>query len=91
MYSSSVILCAFLLLSTVKADGWDDFTNNLATDLTPLLALFGEVVTMQYLSESLTLLDNFIFAMAPLGIITAVISAVRVCGGSSLRAFIGRA
>ena len=91
MYSLSVILCAFLLLSTVKADGWDDFTNNLATDLTPLLALFGEGVTKQYLSESLTLLDNFIFAMAPLGIITAVISAIRVCGESSLRAFIGRA
>ncbi|OCL03242.1 hypothetical protein AOQ84DRAFT_419951 [Glonium stellatum] len=86
MYSSSVILCAFLLLSTVKADGWDDFTNNLATDLTPLLALFGEVVTMQYLSESLTLLDNFIFAMAPLGIITAVISAVRVCGRGAAEA-----
>jgi ankyrin repeat domain-containing protein 50 len=91
MYSSSVLLLAFVLFCTVKADSWDDFTNNLATDLTPLLALFGEVVTKQYMSESLTLLDNFIFAMLPLGIITAVVSAIRVCGGSSLRAFIGRA
>ncbi|KAI2620502.1 hypothetical protein GGR54DRAFT_639535 [Hypoxylon sp. NC1633] len=29
--------------------------------------------------------------MAPLGILTGVVSAIRVCGGPSLRAFIGRA
>jgi hypothetical protein len=29
--------------------------------------------------------------MAPLGILTAVVSAIRVCGSSSLRTFIGRA
>ncbi|KAI1121465.1 hypothetical protein F5Y10DRAFT_101072 [Nemania abortiva] len=79
------------LLATAEADGWDDFSNNLATDLAPLVALFGEQVTKQFLSESTTMLDNFIFAMAPLGIITAVVSVIRVCGGASLRAFIGRA
>ncbi|OAA62179.1 hypothetical protein ISF_05188 [Cordyceps fumosorosea ARSEF 2679] len=73
------------------ADGWDDFSNNLASDLAPILALFGEQVTKQFLSESTSWLDNFIFAMVPLGILTAVVSAIRVCGGSSLRAFIGRA
>jgi ankyrin repeat protein len=78
-------------VTTAKAEGWDDFANNLATDLAPLLALFGEQVTKQFLSESITTLDNFIFAMAPLGIITAVVSAIRVCGAPSLRAFIGRA
>jgi hypothetical protein len=78
-------------VATAKAEGWDDFANNLATDLAPLLALFGEQVTKQFLSESITTLDNFIFAMAPLGIITAVVSAIRVCGAPSLRAFIGRA
>ncbi|KAJ8126746.1 hypothetical protein O1611_g6892 [Lasiodiplodia mahajangana] len=88
--------CCFLLLAAcfmvpAKADGWDDFSNNLATDLAPLIALFGEQVTKQFLSESTTILDNFIFAMAPLGIITAVVSVIRVCGGPSLRAFIGRA
>jgi ankyrin repeat protein len=77
--------------ATVKAEGWDDFANNLATDLAPLLALFGEQVTKQFLSESITTLDNFIFAMAPLGIITAIVSAIRVYGTPSLRAFIGRA
>ncbi|OTA03044.1 hypothetical protein A9Z42_0034680 [Trichoderma parareesei] len=79
------------LATPVTASWWDDFTNNLATDLTPLIALFGEQATKQFLSESTTILDNFIFAMAPLGILTGVVSAIRVCGGPSLRAFIGRA
>ncbi|KAJ3529286.1 hypothetical protein NM208_g9835 [Fusarium decemcellulare] len=79
------------LIPPVRADGWDDFSNNLATDLAPFLSLFGEQITKQYLSESITLLDNFIFAMAPMGILTAVVSAIRVCGSPSLRAFIGRA
>jgi hypothetical protein len=70
---------------------WDDFSNNLATDLAPLVALFGESATKQYLSECLTVEDIIIFAVAPLGIITAVVSAIRVCGTPSLRAFVGRA
>lgn len=72
-------------------DSWDDFTNNLATDLAPLITLFGEQVTKQYLSESVGFLDTLIFALAPLGILTAVVSAIRVSGSPSLRAFIGRA
>ncbi|KAH0432073.1 hypothetical protein CcaCcLH18_06728 [Colletotrichum camelliae] len=85
------LLVAFCLYTTTRAEWWDDFSNNLATDLAPLLALFGERVTMQFLSESTSWLDNFIFAMAPLGVVTAVVSAIRVCGGPGLRAFIGRA
>ncbi|UKZ83793.1 hypothetical protein TrVFT333_011606 [Trichoderma virens FT-333] len=69
-----------LSLPTVRADGWDDFSNNLATDLAPFLSLFGEQITKQYLSESITTIDYFIFAMAPMGILTAVVSAIRVCG-----------
>jgi hypothetical protein len=84
-------LCGLLNLPPVRADGWDDFSNNLATDLAPFLSLFGEQITKQYLSESITTLDYFIFAMAPMGILTAVVSAIRVCGSPSLRAFIGRA
>ncbi|KAK5994618.1 hypothetical protein PT974_05099 [Cladobotryum mycophilum] len=70
---------------------WDDFSNNLATDLAPLVSLFGEFPTKQYLSECLTTEDIVIFAVAPLGVITAIVSAIRVCGTPSLRAFIGRA
>jgi hypothetical protein len=49
--------CAFLL-DGAHAEGWDDFSNNLSTDLSPLLALFGEQVTKQFLSEYLSPLDN---------------------------------
>lgn len=80
-----------LLFPVVSAAGWDDFSNNLATDLAPFVSLFGEQMTKQYMSESITMLDYFIFAMAPMGILTAVVSAIRVCGSAPLRAFVGRA
>ncbi|KAF2795810.1 hypothetical protein K505DRAFT_239078 [Melanomma pulvis-pyrius CBS 109.77] len=73
------------------ADRWDDIANNLATNLAPILQLFGEQFTKQFLSESTSLLDNIIFAMAPLGILTAMVSIIRVCGSPVIRAFIGRA
>ncbi|KAF3081256.1 hypothetical protein TWF102_001724 [Orbilia oligospora] len=70
---------------------WNNFTNNLATGLAPLITLFGEQVTKQFLSASLSTWDSIIFAMAPLGILTAIVSVIRICGNASLRAFIGRA
>lgn len=70
---------------------WDGFSNNLATDLAPFLALLGDSPTKQYLSECITLEYIVIFAVAPLGVITAVVSAIRICGTPSLRAFVGRA
>ncbi|KAK1843838.1 ankyrin repeat domain-containing protein 28 [Colletotrichum chrysophilum] len=87
-YCSLIALC---LSGGVAADGWDDFTNNLASDLAPIISLSGEQATKQYLSESITWLDYFIFGMAPIGILTALVSAIRVCGSPSLKAFIGRA
>ncbi|KAL3462901.1 hypothetical protein BJX64DRAFT_258399 [Aspergillus heterothallicus] len=74
------LLLAAVGLPRVQATGWDDFSNNLATDFAPVLSLFGEQVTKQYLSESTTFLDYIIFSMAPVGILTAVVSAIRVCG-----------
>ena len=74
-----------------KAGGLDDFSNNLATDLGPLLSLFGDAITKQYLSESTSFEDYVIFALAPIGLMTAVVSVIRVCGGPWLRSFIGRA
>ncbi|GFN14941.1 ankyrin repeat domain-containing protein [Aspergillus tubingensis] len=79
------------LLPGALATGWDDFADDLATDLAPLISLFGERLSKQFLSESTSILDNFLFSVAPLGILTAVVSVIRVCGNSSLRAFIGRA
>jgi hypothetical protein len=86
-----LLLISLALLPIAKADQWDDFANNFATDLTPLVALFGEQVTKQFLSESTSTWDNVIFSLLPLGILTAVVSAIRVCGSPSLKAFIGRA
>ncbi|KAL2158708.1 hypothetical protein VTH06DRAFT_4190 [Thermothelomyces fergusii] len=83
----SVFAVGFVAAET---DDLTDFSNNLATDVGPLLVLFGDSMTKQYLSESTSFLDYFIFAMGPIGIITAVISTIRLCGHSSLRAFIGR-
>ncbi|KAF9640024.1 ankyrin repeat domain-containing protein 28 [Lasiodiplodia theobromae] len=75
----------------MSADWWQNLANNFAADLAPLISLFGESPTKQYLSETVTFVDVFIFSMAPLGVITAIVSAIRVAGGPSLRAFIGRA
>ncbi|KAK4144085.1 ankyrin repeat-containing domain protein [Dichotomopilus funicola] len=86
------LLVGALLATCVAAnDAGDDFSNNLFSDLAPLLALFGERVTMQFMSQSTGWSDNVILAVAPLGIITAVIGAIRVGGPTWLRAIIGRA
>lgn len=69
----------------------NDFSNNLFSDLAPVLTLFGEQVAKQFMSESLGWADNILFAMCPLGIITAVVGAIRVGGPTWLKAIIGRA
>jgi hypothetical protein len=63
----------------------------LQQDLAPILTLFGEQVTKQFLSESISPLDCVIFGMAPIGIITAVVSVIRLYGKSWLKSVIGRA
>lgn len=74
-------------------DGTDDlqFMNSLTADLAPLLSLFGEQPTKQFMSQSMGWADSIIFAMAPIGIITAVTSAIRVAGHPYLKRLIGRA
>ncbi|KAL2117164.1 hypothetical protein VTJ04DRAFT_9332 [Mycothermus thermophilus] len=68
-----------------NAEDWSDFTDNFATDLAPIIALFGEQVTKQYLSESNSGLDCIIFGMAPIGIITAIVSVIRLHGKQWLK------
>ncbi|KAI5777047.1 hypothetical protein EDC01DRAFT_624570, partial [Geopyxis carbonaria] len=84
-----ILLC--ILIPNSKADTGDEFSNNLFSDLAPLLALFGEQVTKQFLSQSLNWVEHIIFACGPLGIITAVVSAIRVGGSKQFKAGIGRA
>lgn len=66
-----------------------DSSTNVRFDFS-LLALFGEQFAKQFTSESMGWLDNVIFAMAPLGIITALVGAIRVDGPVWLKAVIGR-
>ncbi|PGH14988.1 hypothetical protein AJ79_02668 [Helicocarpus griseus UAMH5409] len=87
----SIAFIAGFLIQGVAADGGDDFSNNLFSDLAPLLALFGERFTMQFMSQSMGWADNIVLAMAPLGIITVVVVAIRVGGPSWLKAIVGRA
>ena len=46
---------------------------------------------MQFMIQSMGRADNVILAMAPLGIVTAIVAAIRVGGPSWLKAVIGRA
>lgn len=41
----------------------EDFSNNLFTDLAPLLTLFGEQVAKQFMAGSTTWEDHILFAM----------------------------
>lgn len=68
----------------------DDFSNNLFTDLAPLLALFGDQMTKQFLGMSMGWLDNAMLAICPVGILTVMVSAIRIGGTSKLKTLIGR-
>jgi hypothetical protein len=46
---------------------------------------------MQFMSQSTGWADNIILAMVPLGVLTAIVGAIRVGGPSWLKAIIGRA
>ncbi|KAK1246109.1 hypothetical protein MKX07_005178 [Trichoderma sp. CBMAI-0711] len=88
------ILAMLLMLwfaGRASADGGDDFANNLASDLGPIIALFGERVVMQFMSQAMGIADCILLAVAPIGAITVVVSAIRVAGPTWLKAFIGRA
>ena len=89
LFVTAVLIPRAAALSS--AEEWSDFADNFATDLAPLITLFGEQVTKQFLSESIGVLDNIIFGLAPLGILTAVVSVIRLYGRASLKSFIGRA
>jgi len=70
--------------------GGDEFSNNLFSDLAPLLTLFGEQVRKQFLSMSMGWTDNILLGMGPLGIMTVIVSAIRVGGVRQLKALVGR-
>lgn len=73
------ILSVAILASTVNP-ARASFTDDLLTDLAPIISLFGEQVTKQWLAGSYTWYECVIFAACPLGIMTAIVSAIRVAG-----------
>ena len=95
-FSRLFIIFALFLFSfpiTHAADNTTaaDFTTGFFTDLAPLLSLFGTQFSKQFMSQSIDWADDFLFAMAPLGILTVVVGAIRVSGYTSLRTLIGSA
>ncbi|KAI4698401.1 hypothetical protein J4E81_005624 [Alternaria sp. BMP 2799] len=82
-----------IIATSTPSDGFngEEFINNLGSDLAPLLTLFGEQVTKQFLSLSLGWADHILLAVGPLGIITTVVSAIRVSNVRVLKAIVGRA
>jgi hypothetical protein len=76
--------------ATTASFGADDFATNFVSDLAPLLALFGDQATKQFLSLSMGWADNVMVTMGPLGILTIVVSAIRVSKLKWLKALIGR-
>lgn len=46
---------------------------------------------MQFMSQAVGLADCLLLAMAPLGIVTIIVSAIRVAGPTWLKAIVGRA
>lgn len=62
-----------------------------AANSNSLIALFGEKVVMQFMSQSMGFADSVALAVAPIGVITIIVSAIRVAGPTWLKAIIGRA
>jgi hypothetical protein len=75
--------------STPKVDA-GNLANGLFTDFAPLLQLFGDEVTKQFLSTSMGLGDDILLSIAPIGIITIVVCAIRIRGYTWMKAIIGR-
>ncbi|KAK7969333.1 hypothetical protein PG996_002230 [Apiospora saccharicola] len=69
----------------------DNFANNAFTNLAPLLTLFGNEVTKQFLAISMGIPDAAILGIAPIGIMTDTVSAIRVGGSYLMKSVIDRA
>ncbi|KAI8632861.1 hypothetical protein F5Y19DRAFT_332212 [Xylariaceae sp. FL1651] len=67
------------------------FENNAFSDFAPLLTLFGDEVTKQFLATSMSLADDVLLAVAPIGVITIIVSAIRTSGHRFMKSLIGRA
>ena len=78
------------LPAPAQAQDWTDLIGVLSTAIAPLIILFGEQATKQFLIMSMGWTDHILLATGPIGIITIVVSAIRIGGSRSLKALIGR-
>lgn len=60
------LIAIFCAVPSACCSGGDDFSNNLFSDLSPLIALFGDQVTKQYLSDSMGWADHVCVGKTPL-------------------------
>ncbi|KAK4232577.1 hypothetical protein QBC38DRAFT_514249 [Podospora fimiseda] len=92
MFTAALVITWWAQPVFASSDG-DDFANNLFSDLVyrSIARTFGERVAIQYLSHTTSWQECVIFACAPLGLLTAVVSAIRVGGPRWLKAIVGRA
>jgi hypothetical protein len=67
-----------------------NLANGLFTDFAPLLQLFGDEVTKQFLATSMGVGDDILLSVAPIGIITIIVCAIRIRGYTWMKAMIGR-
>ncbi|KAL8788275.1 MAG: hypothetical protein Q9195_007372 [Heterodermia aff. obscurata] len=67
-----------------------NFANNAFTNLAPLLTLFGDELTKQFLSTTFGWMDIILLGIAPIGIPTVIVCAIRVGGNGFLKSIVGR-
>jgi hypothetical protein len=68
----------------------NNFANNAFWDFAPLLTLFGDEVTKQFLATSMGFADSVLLGIAPIGLMTVIVSAIRVGGSRLMKSIIGR-
>ena len=75
-----VVFAAFLPVASALANG-ADFSNNLFSDFAPILALFGEHVSKQFMARSLGWSDNILFAMVVLPVHSFLVPSTDMAHG----------
>lgn len=91
MASATTTSTAFLPTATQQpVNDLTDLFNSVGTAVLPLLTLFGDEATKQFLSTSTGWADHLLLVSGPIGIMTIIVSAIRVGGSKPLKAIIGR-
>ena len=77
-------------MSPVDTSLGGSIADYLPNELAPLLTLFGEQVTKQFLSLCVGWPDIILLSMGPIGVITIIVSTIRVGGMRFLKGLVGR-